>query len=84
MLTTSEIELYHEKGLIIPRDFRLPATEVECLRSAVDSVAITIPTRRRIFYLMYIWTKRRRCGLSATVPLVRWSQMTKSWTWLNS
>ena len=43
MLTTSEIELYHEKGLIIPRDFRLPATEVECLRSAVDSVATNNP-----------------------------------------
>ena len=38
MLTASEIASYHEEGLIIPRDFQLPATELEGLRDAVDRV----------------------------------------------
>ncbi|MDP7192114.1 MAG: phytanoyl-CoA dioxygenase family protein [Arenicellales bacterium] len=43
MLTTSEIESYREDGLVIPRNFRLSETELECLRGAVDSVISTNP-----------------------------------------
>ena len=43
MLTTSEIESYSEDGLVIPRNFRLSETELECLRGAVDSVISTNP-----------------------------------------
>ncbi len=38
MLATSEIESYREDGLVIPRDFRLSETELDCLHDAVDSV----------------------------------------------
>ena len=43
MLTTSEIERYREDGFVIPRNFRLSETELECLRDAVDSVISTNP-----------------------------------------
>ena len=43
MLTTSEIERYHEEGLIIPHGFRLSAHELKCLRDVVDSVTTNNP-----------------------------------------